>query len=96
LSAHDTTLFIRASSRGRSLLLYVGDMIIIGDNSEYIAFVKAHPSEQFSCMVLGLFVTFLRTEVSSTSDGLYMSHGKYIQDLVDRFFTIPNILELYR
>ena len=50
----------------------------------------------FSCMVLVLFVTFLRTEVSSTSDGLYMSHGKYIQDLVDRFSTIPNILELCR
>ena len=47
LSAHDTALFIHASSRGRSLLLYVGDMIITGDNYEYIAFVKACPNEQF-------------------------------------------------
>lgn len=47
LSAHDTAFFIHASSRGRSLLLYVGYMIITWDNSEYIAFVKARPNEQF-------------------------------------------------
>jgi hypothetical protein len=41
-NAHDLALFVRTSPRGRTLLLlYVYDMIITGDDSEYIAFVKA-------------------------------------------------------
>ena len=47
-STHDPALFVHTSSRGRTLLLlYVDDMIITGDDSEYIAFVKARLSEQF-------------------------------------------------
>ena len=44
-------------------------MIMNGDNLEYIAFVKAHLREQFIMSDLGPFQYFLRTEVSSTSDG---------------------------
>jgi hypothetical protein len=41
-SAHDPALFVHTSPRGRTLLpLYVDDMIITDDDSEYIAFVKA-------------------------------------------------------
>jgi hypothetical protein len=37
-SAHDPALFVHASPRERTLLLlYVDDMIITGDDSEYIA-----------------------------------------------------------
>jgi hypothetical protein len=52
-SAHDPTLFVHTSSRGRTLLLYVDDMIITGDDPEYIAFVKACLSEQFLMSNLG-------------------------------------------
>ncbi|WVZ58278.1 hypothetical protein U9M48_008561 [Paspalum notatum var. saurae] len=42
---HDPALFVHTSSRGRTLLLlYVDDMIITGDDSRFIAFVKARPS----------------------------------------------------
>ena len=34
-------------------------MIITGDDSEYIAFVKAHLSERSLALILVLFVTFL-------------------------------------
>jgi hypothetical protein len=45
-SQHDSTLFVHTSPRGRTLiLLYVDDMLIIGDDSEYIAFVKTCFSE---------------------------------------------------
>ena len=44
-SVHDPALFIHLSSRGRTLLLYVDDMVITGDDPEYIAFVKARLSE---------------------------------------------------
>jgi hypothetical protein len=47
-SAHDTALFVHLPTHGRTLLLlYVDDMIITGDDPEYIAFVKASLSEQF-------------------------------------------------
>jgi hypothetical protein len=35
------------SHHGRTLLLYVDDMIITGDNPEYIAFVKVRLSDHF-------------------------------------------------
>jgi hypothetical protein len=54
VSAHDLTLFVHVLPRGRTLLLlYVDDMIITGDDPEYIAFVKAHLSDQFLMSDLG-------------------------------------------
>jgi hypothetical protein len=73
-SAHDPVLFVHSSSRGQTLLLlYVDDMIIIGDDSEYIAFVKARLREQFLMANLGPLRYFLGIEDSSTSNGSYIS-----------------------
>jgi hypothetical protein len=73
------------SPRGRTfLLLYVDDMIIIGDDPEYIAFVKTHLSDQFLMSDLGPLRYFLGIEISSTSEGFFLSQEKYIQDLLDR------------
>jgi hypothetical protein len=83
-STHGPALFVHTSSRGRTLLLlYVDDMIITGDDAQYIAFMKACLSEQFLMSDLGPLRYFLRIEVSSTPQGFYPSQGKYIQDLVD-------------
>ena len=63
-SAHDPALFVHCSPRGRTfLLLYVDDMIITGDDPEYIAFVKARLSEQFLMSNLGPLRYFLGIEV---------------------------------
>uniref|UniRef100_A0ACD5W9H1 Uncharacterized protein n=1 Tax=Avena sativa TaxID=4498 RepID=A0ACD5W9H1_AVESA len=59
-------------------------MIITGDDSEYIAFVKARLRDQFLMTDLGPLRYFLGIEVSSTSDGFYISQEKYIQDLLAR------------
>jgi hypothetical protein len=59
-------------------------MIITGDDSEYIAFVKACLCEKFLMTDLGPLCYFLGIEVSSTSDGFYISHEKYIQHLLTR------------
>jgi hypothetical protein len=73
------------SPRGRTLLiLYVDDMIITGDDPKYIAFVKAHLSDQFLIFDLGPLRCFLRIEISSTSEGFFLSQEKYIQNLLDR------------
>jgi hypothetical protein len=59
-SAHDPALFVHISPHGRTLfLLYVDDMIITGDDSEYIAFVKAHLRDQFLMTDLGPLRYFL-------------------------------------
>jgi hypothetical protein len=68
-SAHDSTCFVHVSPCGRTLLiLYVDDMIITGDDPEYIAFIKAHFSDQFLMSNLGPLRYFLGIEISSTSE----------------------------
>jgi hypothetical protein len=75
-------LFVHVSPRGRTLfLLYVDDMIIIGDDLEYIAFVKACLSDQFLMSDLGHLGYFLGIEISCTPEGFFLSQEKYIQDL---------------
>uniref|UniRef100_A0ACD5VHT9 Uncharacterized protein n=1 Tax=Avena sativa TaxID=4498 RepID=A0ACD5VHT9_AVESA len=84
-SAHDPALFVHTSPRGRTLLLlYIDDMIITGDDSEYIAFVKARLRDQFLMTDLGPLRYIFGIEVSFTSDGFYISQKKYIQDLLAR------------
>ncbi|WVZ90815.1 hypothetical protein U9M48_037077, partial [Paspalum notatum var. saurae] len=86
-SPHDPALFVHTSSRGRTLLLlYVDDMIIIGDDPQFIDFVKARLSEQFLMSDLGLLRYFFGIEVSSAPEGFYLSQKKYIQGLFDRAF----------
>ncbi|KAK1644529.1 hypothetical protein QYE76_062334 [Lolium multiflorum] len=64
-SAHDPALFVHTSSRGRTLLLlYVDDMIITGDDPEYIAFVKARLRDQFLMTDLGPLRYFLGLELN--------------------------------
>jgi hypothetical protein len=78
-SAHDPALFFHVSPHGWTLLhLYVDDMIITGDDPEYIAFVKAHFSDQFLMSDLGPLRYFLGIEISSTPEGFFLSQEKYI------------------
>jgi hypothetical protein len=84
-SDHDPALFVHTSSRGRTLiLLYVDDMLITGDDPDYIAFVKARLCDQFMMSDLGPLSYFLGLEVESTAAGYYLSQAKYIQDLLTR------------
>jgi hypothetical protein len=84
VSAYDPALFIHVSPHGRTLLLlYVDDMIITGDDPEYIAFVKARLSDQFLMSDLGPLRYFLGIEIS-TPEGFFLPQEKYIQDLLDR------------
>jgi hypothetical protein len=83
--AHDPALFVHVSPHGMTLLLlYVDDMIITGDDPEYIAFVMARLSDQFLMSDLGPLWYFLGIEISSTPEGFFLSKEKYIQDLLDR------------
>ncbi|KAK1574711.1 hypothetical protein QYE76_008212 [Lolium multiflorum] len=69
-SLHDPALFVHTSPRGRTLLLlYVDDMIITGDDPEYIAFVKARLRDQFLMTDLGPLRYFLGIEVGVPDSG---------------------------
>ncbi|CAM8931927.1 unnamed protein product [Rhodiola kirilowii] len=58
-SDHNPALFIHTSTRGRTLLLYVDDMLITGDDPQHIAFVKERLNTQFLMKISVLFGTFL-------------------------------------
>lgn len=78
-SDHNPALFVHTSPRGRTLLLlYVDDMIITGDDSQYIAFVKKRFSKQFLMSDMGPLRYFLGIEISSAPEGYYLSQEKYI------------------
>jgi hypothetical protein len=84
-SSHDHALFVHVSPHGRPLLLlYVDDMIITGDDTKYIAFVKVCLSDRFLMSDFGPMKYFHGIEMSSTPEGFFLSQEKYIQDLLDR------------
>ena len=84
-SPYDTTLFVRRSFTGIILiLLYVDDMIITGDNSAGIRFPQHFLRQHFEMKDLGILSYFLRLEVTSSSDGYYLSQAKYASDLLSK------------
>jgi hypothetical protein len=62
----------------------VDGMIITGDDPKYIVFVKTHHSDQFLMSDLGPLMYFLGIEISSLSEGFFLSQENYIQDNLDR------------
>ena len=84
-SPHDTALFVRRSSADITLiLLYVGDMIITGDDSAGIRSLQHFLSQHFEMKDLGTLSYFLGLEVTSSSDGYYLSQAKYASNLLSK------------
>ena len=73
-SPYDTAHFVRRSSASITLiLLYVNDMIITGDDSAGIRSLQHFLSQHFEMKYLGTLSYFLGLEVTSSSDGYYLS-----------------------
>ena len=84
-SSYDSALFIKKSTQGvLLLLLYVDDLVITGDDLNGIDNLKIFLSQQFEMKNLGTLTYFLGIEVSSTSNGYYLSQTKYASDLLSR------------
>ena len=78
-SIHDSAVFVHTSSRGRTiLLLYVDNMILTGDDSAHIAFVKQKLCEIFLMIDLGPLRYFLGIAITSHSDGYRLSAALHV------------------
>ena len=84
-SSFDTTLFLRRSGHGITiLLLYVDDMIIASDDMQGIHDLKRFLSRKFEMKDLGPLNYFLGLEVSSSTDGYYLTQTKYTYNLISQ------------
>ncbi|GJS60118.1 retrovirus-related pol polyprotein from transposon TNT 1-94 [Tanacetum coccineum] len=64
------------------ILIYVDDLIIVGNNTKKIQQTKKELDEEFSIKNLGPLKYFLGIEVAKTSDGLVLSQRKYTLDIL--------------
>ena len=83
----DTTLFIK--NIGNSvvyLVVYVDDLMITGNNDDYIVSVKKELLKVFNMKDLGLLHYYLETEVDQKPKYIFISQKAYIGYLLDRFW----------
>ena len=84
-SSYDSALFLHRTDKDIILLLlYVDDMIIIGDDLSGIQELKDFLSQQFEMKDLGHLSYFLGLEITHSTDGLYITQAKYASDLLSR------------
>eukprot|EP00268_Persea_americana_P044937 TRINITY_DN4553_c2_g1_i10.p1 TRINITY_DN4553_c2_g1~~TRINITY_DN4553_c2_g1_i10.p1 ORF type:complete len:308 (+),score=35.45 TRINITY_DN4553_c2_g1_i10:1732-2655(+) len=82
-SSNDSSLFIRRSSHGYTILLiYVDDMIISGNDHDGIDELKTHLMSTFKMKDLGSLTYFLGLEVQQNKDGIQITQSKYVDDLI--------------
>ena len=65
-------------------VLYVDDLILTGDEL-LIHSCKADLAKEFEMKDLGLLHYFLGLEIWQRSDGLFVSQGKYAQEILEKF-----------
>jgi len=74
----------QASKHTTYVLVYVDDLIITGSDSDFITTFIHILDQQFSLKDLGSLHYFLGIEVSPSSNGIILSQGRYIRDLLRR------------
>ncbi|XP_050107769.1 uncharacterized mitochondrial protein AtMg00810-like [Malus sylvestris] len=82
-SNSDHTLFLkRQNGKLTSLIVYVDDMVVTGNDPEECAALQRYLSTEFEMKDLGSLKYFLGIEVSISSSGIFLSQRKYIIDLL--------------
>lgn len=82
-SKNEYSLYVKNSDNFCVLLLvYVDDIVIIGNNEKVIKSVKLFLKSKFHIKDLGLLRFFLGIEVVKVGSGLCMSQRKYCLDLL--------------
>jgi hypothetical protein len=93
-SAHDPILFVHVSPRGQTLLFYMDNMIITGDDPEYITFVKARLSDQVLMSDLGPLRYFLGIEISTFEGFFCLKRSIFRIFTMELFLLITGLLRL--
>ena len=79
----DHTLFLK-KKQGKitTLIVYVDDMVVIGNNLDERSALKEYLSREFEMKDLGPLKYFLGIEVSRSNMGIFLSQRKYTLDLL--------------
>jgi Reverse transcriptase (RNA-dependent DNA polymerase) len=82
-SDYDHTLFYKhRQDKITILIIYVDNMIIIGDDSEEIRWLEQRLSKEFEMKILCSSKYFLRIEVLRSTKNISLSQRKYTLDLL--------------
>jgi hypothetical protein len=82
-SNSDHTLFLKHRlGKATTLIIYVDDMIITGDDIEEISQLQKQLATEFEMKNLGGLKYFLGIEVARSKQGIFLSKRKYVQDLL--------------
>ncbi|RVW60050.1 Retrovirus-related Pol polyprotein from transposon RE1 [Vitis vinifera] len=82
-SNSDHTLFLKKQhSKITTLIVYVDDMVVIGNDHEERKALQNYLSREFEMKDLGPLKYFLGIEVSRSSEGIFLSQRKYVLDLL--------------
>ncbi|WCJ28653.1 Retrovirus-related Pol polyprotein from transposon RE1 [Euphorbia peplus] len=83
-SHYDYCLFTKGDIAGdfMALIVYVDDILMTGTSTQMIVDVKRALHKAFTIKDLGMAKYFLGVEISRSTDGLVISQGKYIRDML--------------
>ena len=85
-SCADASVFMNDGANGKIIIvLYVDDLIIIGDNDEFVQKIKHNMSNEFEMKDLGELKYFLGIEVIKCINGWMLSQKKYMVDMLKEF-----------
>ena len=77
-SESDDTLYVRQQGKNMVILvMYVDDLIIIGNNDDHITQVKKELHAGFKMIDLGLLHYYLRVEIFQHPHHIFISQSKY-------------------
>lgn len=82
-STSDHSLFTKSSGNSlTTLLVYVDDLLISGNDLNEINFIKTYLNNHFKIKDLEDLKYFLGSEISRSKSGIHLSHRKYALDLL--------------
>ena len=85
-SKADYSLFVHKQQQSIvTVLCYVDDLLIAGNDSDLITQVKQFLASQFHMKDLGHLSYFLGIEVNRSPQGIFLSQRKYVMDLLKEY-----------